>query len=608
MSLTFISTARIIRRSSLLHQSCKPTARLSTPAPPAGAAAPKSTFKPPQSSFLKAQAEAAEAARQGPPPPQSFLDQPAPPLSKVVFGLSLIGAAGAYGYLYTHLGGNESLARTASFYSLAIPSYIHYRYHMAVDSPDLVWDELHKETSLKGLNKILELQGFYVKSGQMAAANIGNAFPLIWQDTMSVLQDECPARSFKEVKQVVEEEYGKPLETVFSSFEEKPIGAASIGQVHRATLTSGEKVVVKIMYPNVENVFRGDVRTIKLFAQIAQPVHVPPLIEIEKQFMTEFDYVQEAKQLEKVRDNMTKSGITGEKGRCEIPKPYLDLCTKRVLVMDELKGDKLVVELKRDMERQKKRMEGMLKNGQNAEQFAKEFELGENGPTAEEYERLIGLLNVRRRMQNVGSLLWNVSVGWLPGVEWKQYESEGSLPINHAKLIDDLLFVHGNQILVDGCFNGDPHPGNILLLGVEDGNPRLGLIDYGQVKVLTKDERLLFCQIIVALANSDKKALVELLKKAGYKTRYMDPNIMYRFATLAYDEDNAELTEGKHIQLYMEHLHDNDPVEHLPQQYIMASRVSILLRGLGHAVHQSRSVAKVWKPIAEEELRKEGLL
>jgi aarF domain-containing kinase len=448
MSLTFVSTARIIRRSCLLQQSCKPKARLSTTAPPP---APKSTFKPPQSSFLKARADAAEGAQRGPPPPpQSFLDQPAPPLSRVMFGLSLIGAAGAYGYLYTHLGGNESLARTASFYSLAIPSYIHYRYHMAVDSPDVVWDELHKETSLKGLNKILELQGFYVKSGQMAAANIGNAFPLIWQDTMSVLQDECPARSYEEVKQIVEEEYGKPLETIFSSFEEKPIGAASIGQVHRATLTSGEKVVVKIMYPNVENVFRGDVRTIKLFAQIAQPVHVPPLIEIEKQFMTEFDYVQEAKQLEKVRENMIKSGIAGGKGKCEIPKPYLDLCTKRVLVMDELKGDKLVVELKRDMERQKKRMEDMLKNEEKAEQFAKEFELGENGPTAEEYERLISLLNIRRRMQNVGAVLWNVSVGWLPGVEWKKYENQSSLPINHAKLIDDLLYVHGNQILVDG--------------------------------------------------------------------------------------------------------------------------------------------------------------
>jgi aarF domain-containing kinase len=149
---------------------------------------------------------------------------------------------------------------------------------------------------------------------------------------------------------------------------------------------------------------------------------------------------------------------------------------------------------------------------------------------------------------------------------------------------------------------------SILLLGVEEGNPQLGLIDYGQVKVLTKDERLLFCQLIVALANEDKDSVVKLLKQAGYKTRYMDPNIMYRFATLAYDQDNAKLTEGKHIQVYMEHLHDNDPVEHLPQQYIMASRVSILLRGLGHNVHQSRSVAKVWKPIAEAELRKEGLV
>ena len=149
---------------------------------------------------------------------------------------------------------------------------------------------------------------------------------------------------------------------------------------------------------------------------------------------------------------------------------------------------------------------------------------------------------------------------------------------------------------------------SILLLGVEEGKPQLGLIDYGQVKVLTKEERLLLCRIIVALANHDKESVVSLLKEAGYKTKYMDPNIMYRFATLSYDEDNPELTEGKHIQVYMEHLHDNDPVEHLPQQYIMASRVSILLRGLGHAVHQSRSVAKAWKPIAEQELKKEGLL
>jgi aarF domain-containing kinase len=405
-------------------------------------ATPKMT--PPKSSFL----EAAESPPKSPPP--SFMDTPVSP-SKVLLGATLLGTAATYAYLHNHLGGSESLTRTASFYSLAIPSYLHYRYHQLVDSSDFTWEELHKETSARGLNKILELQGFYVKSGQMCAANIGNAFPPVWVDTMSVLQDECPAREFGVVKQIVEEEFatiGKKMDDVFDTFEKEPIGAASIGQVHRATLKTGENVVVKVMYPNVEQVFRGDVRTIKLFCEVAQPVHVPPLIEIEKQFMTEFDYRREAEQLEKIRDNMDKSGIIGR--LCEIPAPYLELCTKRVLVMEELKGDKLVVELKRDMERQRKRLERMLNKkgaeGGAAEKFAKEFQVGENGPTKDEYERLISLLNARRRMQNLGAAFWNGSVGWLPGVKKKEYEAKSSLPINHAKLIDDLLYIHGNQV------------------------------------------------------------------------------------------------------------------------------------------------------------------
>ena len=324
---------------------------------------------------------------------------------------------------------------------------------MFLDSPDATWESLHKETSARGLEKILELQGFYIKSGQMCAANIGNAFPPVWVDTMSILQDECPAEDFDVIRSIVEKEYGRKLTEVFDSFDERPVGAASIGQVHRATLKhSGEHVVVKVMYPNVEEVFRGDVRTIKLFAQVAQPVHVPPLIEIEKQFMTEFDYRQEARQLEKVRENMTHTGLVGK--LCQIPKPYLDLCTKRVLVMEELRGDKLVVELKRDMQRQMKRMESVLQKHGNegdggnaiAEKFAKEFQLGENGPTAEEYDRLIALLDAKRRVSNVGSLLFNVGVGWVPGVRKREYEDKSSLPINHAKLVDDLLYIHGNQV------------------------------------------------------------------------------------------------------------------------------------------------------------------
>ena len=200
-------------------------------------------------------------------------------------GVVATGAA-AVKTMHDEVGGADGLKRTASFYSLAIPSYIEYRTHMFLKSSDETFDELDRRTSQRGLDKILELGGFYIKSGQMCAANIGNGFPRIWQERMSILQDQCPSKSFPVVKSIIEADYGKPLGDVFASFEEAPIGAASIGQVHRATLHTGESIVVKVSYPEVEQVFRGDVRTIKMFSQVAQPVHVPPLIEIEKQFMT----------------------------------------------------------------------------------------------------------------------------------------------------------------------------------------------------------------------------------------------------------------------------------------------------------------------------------
>ena len=101
------------------------------------------------------------------------------PLVYAAGGLA-VTVAGGIKYMHDHVGGTEGLARTMSFYSIAIPKYLEYRLHMFKESPDEVWDELDRETSKQGLEKILELRGFYIKSGQLAAANIGNAFPPIW--------------------------------------------------------------------------------------------------------------------------------------------------------------------------------------------------------------------------------------------------------------------------------------------------------------------------------------------------------------------------------------------------------------------------------------------
>jgi len=171
------------------------------------------------------------------------------------------------------------------------------------------------------------------------------------------------------------------------------------------------------------------------------------------------------------------------------------------------------------------------------------------------------------------------------------------------------------------------HPGNILLLGLDDGNPQLGLIDYGQVKRLTKEDRLLLCELIVALANEDKPEIVRLVKRAGYKSKNMDETWIYKYAKVSFgtcfvsyfekkthllaantilpDETSRELTDGKHIQVFMEDLQDKDPIETLPNEFIMVGRTSIMLRGLAHALQQPRSVAKAWKPIALQVLSDE---
>ena len=93
------------------------------------------------------------------------------------------------------------------------------------------------------------------------------------------------------------------------------------------------------------------------------------------------------------------------------------------------------------------------------------------------------------------------------------------------------------------------------------------------------------------------------MKEAGFQSERMDPEVIFTYAKVSYDQDSKELTNGKHIQMFMEDLQSRDPIKQLPEKYMMIGRTSILLRGLAHALKQSRSVAKHWRPIAERVLK-----
>ncbi|CAM9173352.1 unnamed protein product [Pylaiella littoralis] len=417
-----------------------------------------------------------------------------------------------------------------------------------------------------------------------------------------MLQSDTPAEPLGYIRQektingttkgLIEESLGEPVDAVFRSFEDRPLGAASIGQVHRVTLKDGRDAVVKVMFPHVETMFRSDIETLKDFCALAQPEHLVMLKEVEKQFLTEFDFREEAINLRLVRKNMRKAWPR----HVVVPEAYL--ATPSVLVMEHIPGKMLVDAIQDHYENV------AAARGMTVEELRREVEereaRGETiaAPGVLKMGLWRGLLWGQTTTANAGRLLYNSLLAPLVGKERLEYQ-EVKLPLNTEKLIETLFRLHGHQIFVDGAFNGDPHPGNILL--TPDG--KLGLIDYGQVKHMGLEQRVKLARLIVALDEDDREAVVAAYIDMGVRTKHMDPEVLYLHAKACFDCDHKDNLGGSNIQTYLEMLQERDPVLKLSDDYVMAGRVATILRGLGYAVKHKPSTAKLWAPQARQLLK-----
>jgi len=193
------------------------------------------------------------------------------------------------------------------------------------------------------------------------------------------------------------------------------------------------------------------------------------------------------------------------------------------------------------------------------------------------------------------------------------------VPLNHARIVDRVFEVHGHEVLVDGYFNGDPHPGNILVSYRDEaarrrGEARLALVDYGQVKQLTREQRLRLARLIVALARSDavvpaerdRRHVARCLKEMGFASVRDDPEHLFALAQLYFDRDDKLVTGGRHVQQYIEALERRDQAKTVADDYVLVCRASLMLRGLGHVLNQHRRCAVAWRPIAERVMREAG--
>ena len=233
-------------------------------------------------------------------------------------------------------------ARAYSTTFLVIWSYLWLRFRSRFHAE--MWLEHRlRETHLRNARRIeraiCELQGLFIKVGQLISI-MTNFLPEEFRRELEGLQDAVPPRAYADIERRLREELGHDARELFASFDEKPIASASIGQVHFAVMRDGQKVAVKVQYPDIEQIVRSDLRTLqRIFGIVGWFVPYHGLDEIYREVraivLAELDYRAEA-------DNGRRIGANFE-GRTDVrfPQVVTELSTSRVLTTHFESGCKI---------------------------------------------------------------------------------------------------------------------------------------------------------------------------------------------------------------------------------------------------------------------------
>lgn len=183
-----------------------------------------------------------------------------------------------------------------------------------------------------------KMGGLWVKAGQLVALR-RDLFSEGFCDEMARLQDRATGFPGAIARRIIERELGRPIDEVFSEFDETPIAAASIGQVHLARLRkSGLRVIIKVQRPDVAQSLRTDFGYIHRVVQLLTRLNIEPQLrwmdmysELSNAILDELDYELEAASLARMRRTLRRHKIY-------VPKVFLKLSTSRILVMEKVEG------------------------------------------------------------------------------------------------------------------------------------------------------------------------------------------------------------------------------------------------------------------------------
>ena len=292
------------------------------------------------------------------------------------------------------------------------------------------FDIFHGLTPVKMRLMFEALGPTFVKVGQILSMR-SEMLPQSFCDELSKLRADADPMPYQTVVDTVSQEYGRPIEEIFSRIDPKPLGSASLAQVHRATLITGEDVAVKVQRPGVRETMAQDVSIMRSLAKVAAKLFPDTQIidfkgvveELWDTFEAETDSLIEARNLAAFKK------FSQPYKYMDCPAPYPELCTEHVVVMDYVDG---------------------ISVSHPGQLVAAGYDLKEIG----------------------------------------------------TKLVDN----YATQILDEGFFHADPHPGNIIVRGGQ-----IVLIDLGMTGRLDQRTRNVLKDMIFAVAKQDSPALADSL-------------------------------------------------------------------------------------------------
>ncbi|XP_015439695.1 PREDICTED: uncharacterized aarF domain-containing protein kinase 1 [Dufourea novaeangliae] len=213
-----------------------------------------------------------------------------------------------------------------------------YTSNLNKGSPE--YESLKSKVHKYGAERLLELccanKGVYIKVGQHIGA-LDYLLPPEYVSTMRVLHSSAPQSSFKDVLNVIKEDFKKDPYEIFESIDSNPLGTASLAQVHKAVLKDGNVVAVKIQHRAVKTNSYVDIKTmttlVKLTSLVFPDFKFDWLVdETKKNIPRELDFTQEGKNAEKVQR------LFSHYHWLKIPKIYWDISSRRVLTMEFVEG------------------------------------------------------------------------------------------------------------------------------------------------------------------------------------------------------------------------------------------------------------------------------